>query len=378
MTGRDRRRDPRRGQRGLTLVELMVSMVLTGLLIGMVFTLFIQLSAGFRTQSQVADLQQALVATESVVMRDVRQAGFLIPNGFTVAFDADVHRALEITNASDGPDELRVYHADASAQARVVSFDPARTAITVDDVDRFEAGDLAVITDPRVPPANVTPAPPQEYDACVVRIAGIAGTTLQLDTVAPWGTGSNDHCQAVQAANAATPSDTMVYRFAAVGYRLDPDRRALGVLQRSATAGIDDDWEDLGIGFTDLQVASRWFEPGDVADTDDPDADPERDWYSSDDQDLLTAPGPLEPTALPFEVTVSVVVRTTRPMDGVVSATTPALTDPDNVEHNPVGDRAAVQLEGVADAARPEELRGNHIYRWSTSRVDLRNLGVGR
>ena len=362
---------------GFTMIELMVSMVLVSLLVAMVFTLFVQMSTAFRTQSQISDLQQGLIAAETVLGREVRSAGLFVPDGFRIGADADFHRPIEVINASDGPDELHVFAADPSKQARVTGMALASDEITVDDPDDFAAGDLVLLTDPQVPDPDITPVPPQSYDACVVQIADISGTTVSLETDAPWGTPGQTHCGSVAVANVEINADTMMYLFSARGYRIDPARKDLSVIQRSETAGLDDDWEDLGLGFTDLQVATRWDEPGDLVDSDD-DGDPETDWYSGDDQDALTAPSPLVPTSAPIELTLSVVVRTHRTQQGVVSERTPRLTDPDAIDHNPVGDRDAIELAGVADADRAEEHRGDHIYRWTSFRVDLRNLGVGR
>jgi len=370
----------RDSQRGFTMVELMISMVLVSMLVGMIFTLFIQMSVAFRTQSQVADLQQGLVAAETVLARDLRQAGLHLPDGFRVASDAgvNVHLPLEVINASDGPDEVHVYYADPTRQARVVGMALVSDQITVDDPGLFEAGDLVVLSDPIPPDPDLDPVPPQAYAACIAQIAGIAGTTVTLDTAAPWGAAEQAHCDPVATQHAGVGSDTMMYLLAARGYRIDPARKALGVLQRSLTAGVEDDWEDLGIGFTDLQVATRWDEPGDLTDTDDPDDDVERDWYSGDEQEIRTTPGPVASVNTPIELTLSVVVRTNQTMQGVVSERTPSLTDADNPDNNPVGDRDSVTLAGVADLDRAEEHRGNHVYRWATFRIDLRNMGVGR
>lgn len=364
-------------QGGFTMVELMVSLVLVSLLVAMIFTLFVQMSVAFRTQSQISDLQQGLIAAETVLARDVRSAGLFVPNGFRIGADGDLHQPIEVINASDGPDELHVHAADPSKQARVTAMALASDEITVDDPDDFAAGDLVLLTDPVPPDDDIIPTPPQGYDACVVQIADISGTTVSLETSAPWGTPGQTHCASVAVANVEVSPDTMMYLFAARGYRIDPARKDLSVIQRSETAGLEDDWEDLGLGFTDLQVATRWDEPGDLTDSDG-DGDPETDWYSGDDQDLLTAPSALVPTRAPVELTLSVVVRTHRSQQGVVSERTPRLTDPDDVDHNPVGDRDAVVLAGVPDADRAEEHRGDHIYRWTTFRLDLRNLGVGR
>jgi prepilin-type N-terminal cleavage/methylation domain-containing protein len=368
---------PRGREGGFTMIELMVSLVLVSLLVAMVFTLFIQMSVAFRTQSQISDLQQGLVAAETVLARDARSAGLFVPDGFRIASDTDFHRPIEVINAADGPDELHVYAADPTKQARVEGMTLDSNEITVDDPDEFAVGDLVVLTDPQIPDPDILPTPPQSYDACVVQIADIAGTTIGLETSAPWGIDKQTHCSLVAIANVEAGADTMMYLFSARGYRIDPARKDLSVIQRSMTAGIEDDWEDLGLGFTDLQVASRWNEPGDVTDADD-DGDPETDWYSGDDQDLLSAPSALVPTSAPVELTLSVVVRTHRSQQGVVSDRTPLLTDPTDVDHNSIGDRDAIVLAGVADVDRAEEHRGEHIYRWTTFRLDLRNLGVGR
>lgn len=363
-------RRPPRGEAGLTIVELMVSLTLVSLMVAMVFALFLQMSLGYRTSAQIGELQQSLIAAQHLVLADVRQAGARVPNGYRLANEAAARRPVEITNDDDAPDELRVGFASSSG-ASVVSFDG--TVLLLATEDTIAPGDLVVLSDPQ-PSAQVDPAPPVVYDACVVRAATVVGTTITVETAPPWGSVGNAHCAAVTAALASPPADTMAYRFALRGYRVDPDRKALGVLQRSLTGGVEDDWEDLGIGFTDLQVASRWFEDGDVLNDLDDDGNAELDWYAGDDQATMTAPGAV--AGVPIELTVSFVVRTSRRVNGVLSAATPSLTDTANAEHNAVGDRAAVQLEGVADADRPEELRGEHVYRWSTTQVDLRNLQV--
>lgn len=360
-------RQARRRQAGITLVELMVTAGLVALMVGLTFTMLVQLSTAYRGQGRIAELQQALVATEAVLVRDVRQAGYLAPNGMKWAADGRFHQAIEITDASTGPDQLTVAYADATAQARVVSFAADHSALTVDAPDHFSDGDLALLSDSRDPPANVSPAPPQAYDACVVRVTQVNGTSFSLDTAAPWGAANNPQCSAVYAANAQPAADTMIYRLALHAYRIDADRPELGVLQRSETGGVEDDWEDLGVGYTDLQIASRWVDSGGV-----------KTWESSGGQDALGAPSLLEPTTVPIQLTVSVVVRSPQRIEGVTSDRTPSLTVAGNTDHNEVGDRAAVQLAGVADSSRPDELRGDHVYRWTTFRVDLRNLGVGR
>jgi hypothetical protein len=110
---------------------------------------------------------------------------------------------------------------------------------------------------------------------------------------------------------------------------------------------VVNDWQDIGIGFTDLQLSVRYDDGI---------------WYPSD-------PKPDPTTSSPLEVFLSLVLRTTHEVNLVPTARTPDLSA--------VSDVGFTQLEGVADSGRPLQLRGKHIYRWFTARIDLRNLGVG-
>jgi prepilin-type N-terminal cleavage/methylation domain-containing protein len=395
-----------RQQAGFTLVEVMVSLVVSAILVGMILAIWSRLSLAYRGQQSVSELQQILSAGHELMETDLKQAGFQLPDGFFMANTNQLVQPVEIIdNASGfGPDELRIYAADASAVARVVDFngaaDSATAAFTVVEVDStadFVPGDVAVIV-------KAQSGLPEEiaFFPCVVGISGVNGTQLQLATAPPWGSASNDQCDQVRTDTALGPDNrAMVYRFSARAYRIDANRRDLAILQVSRTAGFVNDWEDLGVGFTDLQVASWWDDTDDnsgmnTTDTPDVDNDPTREWWSNGNQTTMTNPLaatiPLPPTNLPVPyvmgsydmtrprlvaVRVSLVVRTHSRLDVVPTARTPVLTDTARTSNNDLGNRDYVQLEGVADAARPQELRGDHIYRYATVGSDLRNMGVG-
>ena len=78
---------PSRGwdQSGFTLVEIMIALVISTLLVAMIISIFTSMSAAYRTQQQVAELQQILQAAEVTVEGDVRQAGYGCAQGFTWA-----------------------------------------------------------------------------------------------------------------------------------------------------------------------------------------------------------------------------------------------------------------------------------------------------
>jgi hypothetical protein len=175
--------------------------------------------------------------------------------------------------------------------------------------------------------------------------------------------------------NEAPQPDTVAYRFVARSYRIDPDRRELSVLQGSPSGEmVEDDWMDLALGVTTIQVSSRYVEDGDAADLDD-DGDPTLDWYSGEGQEATDPSGERPADARLVEMRISLEARTQRGTRAVATTRTAALTDEDNPDHNPIGDWDGVQLAGVPDGERPDGYAGTFIYRSADVLVDLRNLG---
>ncbi len=420
---RSRPRRPRPAQAGFTLIEIMVALIVSSLLVAMILSIFTSMSAAYRTQQQVAELQQVLQAADVTIEDDLRQAGFRCAQGFTWAGGGyTIVPPLLITDggtAAQQPDQISIFYGDPSAQAQVLpssalpgtATTEALTTLNVDAVDpTWQVGDLVLFTvqgTMNPPTAETSGTYPEEayngastattiptYFACVLQIAAINGNTFVFSTAPPWGSSSNSHCNspvgspatpsAIQAANNNPTWPRMLYRFVARGYRIDPNRKDLSVFQQSPSGAlIADDWVDLGLGFTNFQIASRWYEPG-GADNSDPDSDPWRNWYSSGQQNVLSLQsasfsGNASQLRAALQVSVSFVVRTTRHVvDGTVTAATPQLEIPTNIDANDIGDSPSVTLAGVSDASRPQELRGDNIYRYSTIKVDTRNLGNGR
>lgn len=384
-----RSRDPRRGQAGVTLVEIMVALLVQSIFVIFVMGLFGQMSSAYRGQSKVAELQTTVQAARETLMPEIAQAGYGIPNGFFLRDDSvNVMPAMSVVNSADpsGTDLIRFYYADPSAQARITDFsDPQRQFALVDFVDNFQVGDVAVIVKPRLvaaPPSTGGSADIAQYDACVVRVTGVIAAINRIEFTgadATYNSGTNDQCVNVQAFVQATitSSDAMLYRFVGRSYRIDPARKNLSVLQMSPSGELmGNDWVDMGLGFTDLQIATRWFSENGTVDFDG-DGDPERNWFSSNNQQTPdpTATRPADSVIL--QVAVSVAVRTSNEVTTVPTAEAPGFIGV-NVNNNRLGDRPAFTLAGVPDGARPPEHQGDHIYRFTSSTIDARNLGVGR
>ena len=380
-------------QSGLTLIELMVALLISSLLIGLVFAIYTRMSVAYRGQSGMSDVQQVLRAAQHEMARHVRNAGHLVPQGFNTSAAVrgvlgeagNPVPAVRVFNddGNDGannftPDKIRVFYGDATAMARITAI--TGTTITVDDVDTFKSGDLILVV------GNVSFTGNDALDAgaelaeynnvCVFKLNLITGNDFDLSNDGHYNNHDAVPC-ALPYPNTTVAVGSMVYRFVGRSFRIDPDPtpkiRKLAALQvsHSGESAVAADWQIMGAGFTDLQFAQRYWmkvPPG----TDlDGDGDASHDWFSG------SVAAPLAPDAHLVEVSISLVVRTTTNTNAVPTSATPDLSDA-NINHNRLGDSPSFDLLNTPDAARPVHLQGDHIYRWSSMRVDLRNMGVGR
>jgi prepilin-type N-terminal cleavage/methylation domain-containing protein len=64
------------GEKGVTLIELLIALVLSAILIAGIYRAFIQQQKSYATQEQVADMQQNVRVAINRMMREIRMAGF--------------------------------------------------------------------------------------------------------------------------------------------------------------------------------------------------------------------------------------------------------------------------------------------------------------
>ncbi len=366
-----------RTARGFTLLELMIAMVVSALLVGMILSIFTRMSLAYREQQQIAQVQQTLAAARAMIERDAKQSGFGMSQGFKIAGDAGfLHSSVVVTDSSTAADQIGFYYGDPTIQAAVTSSAAwASAQVTVDDGSTFTPNLLVVMTTPDLTtnanPISASDAKLAFYDACILQVGTVAGNVITFSAAAPWG--GTAHCTTTPVANL-----TMIYKFVARAYRIDPARPGEGVLQVSPTGNLrinTVDWSDLGYGFTDIQVATQYFENGDLVDTADPDTDPQRDWYSDAVQNTRSNKVAIGTNFIPpLQMSISVVARTDRDVESLGTAFTPTLTVTGNTSNNIIGNHAAVNLATTVDPT----LTGNRILRYTTFRVDFRNLGIGR
>lgn len=128
---------------GITLVEILIALVLTGILSAAMFKIYINQHHAWMIQDRVIEMQQNARAAIDELTRQLRQAGYELPNGLPPleAYDTD-------------PDTIVIhYNGDASCQAPIDKEMPMPsseldcTAPGV-DVSCFQAGQLVYIFDP--------------------------------------------------------------------------------------------------------------------------------------------------------------------------------------------------------------------------------------
>ena len=69
------------GQKGFTLIELLVALVISFILIGGIYGTFTSQQKAYTIQDQVAEAQQNARMAMNILLRDIRMAGYGIPDG---------------------------------------------------------------------------------------------------------------------------------------------------------------------------------------------------------------------------------------------------------------------------------------------------------
>ncbi len=108
----------RAGNKGVTLIELMIVLVIASILVGGIYTLFMTQQRSYSVQDQVAGVQQDARAALDIMTRDIRMAGFLVgpgsSSGFTdglintITLPSGFTFALTPVNSATTPDSITV------------------------------------------------------------------------------------------------------------------------------------------------------------------------------------------------------------------------------------------------------------------------------
>ena len=138
------------GNRGFTLVEMMVAMALLSVIIGGMFS---GISAIGRAQASSASVnlaQNGVRAAFEMMSRDIEMAAAGAKSG-TITFangTPTTTQAIVVTDSSTGPDKIDLVLVDPTAAATLlVSYGGVQTSMTVDNTTNFKAGDVIQLSD---------------------------------------------------------------------------------------------------------------------------------------------------------------------------------------------------------------------------------------
>jgi type IV pilus assembly protein PilW len=367
----------RRRQAGFTLMELMVSLVLASIATGFAFSIYARASQSSRAQARVAETQQSLRAATELMAKELRAAGFLageinVNDSIAEPLEGIAFRPTDNENG-DGPDAFSIVYAE-STLSPVLSRVSAPAALgtdttsTVDNVAGWAVGDLALAT--KV--GSFTS--PVRGKGCLLKITQVGADSLEHSiggAGAPWNVASNSQCDKLAPTWGA--GDTLFTKVVTRKYRIKPND-VRGVLEMSPSGGfIADDWQEIGLGIIDLQLAVYVYTDPDGSGA----APGSYGWYSG--ANMSTVLDPVAPAIVqPVKVRLSLLAKSLAPTSTTTLDKTPDFVNTTGgmtLDTNDLGNHYGTALP-VSDPTSP--YHGDNLYRWTTVMVDLRNLGIGR
>ncbi|MFH0902805.1 MAG: hypothetical protein V2A73_19415, partial [Pseudomonadota bacterium] len=227
-------------ERGVTLVELMVSTCLAALACGLAFGIYARTSAAYKNQTHISEVQQTLRVASDLLTRELRQAGYFAAAIRTAITDAagtpPFLSPVGIGNSdgAENDDTLSVAYSDTSSLVRITptsgpSFNAAVTE--VDQLGSFVDGEVIFA---------VKIGGAQRGQGCALKITGLiaggggggSGPKIQHNPGQgqPWNMPGNKQCDHIS--GTWKDGNTVFTRFIYRSFRINPADPA-GVLQMS-------------------------------------------------------------------------------------------------------------------------------------------------
>ena len=137
-----------KSERGFTLVELMISLVLFSFAIAGVLSVAVSMSQAFREQRQIISTETSVRAPMEYIADAIRNASPGISTGTVSDVATCTQGVITVTNSTTGPDQLDLVYANGAVVTSLRStYDVGTTAITVTDASQLLDGDTLLITD---------------------------------------------------------------------------------------------------------------------------------------------------------------------------------------------------------------------------------------
>jgi prepilin-type N-terminal cleavage/methylation domain-containing protein len=144
MTPR-RKRNP---QAGMTLVEMMISLVILNIAVAAVLGMGTTMIDGYQENRRMVAVESSARGSLDIISDVVRNASPGVPSGdIADAVGCSTFGAVQVTNSDAGPDELAVIHASGGAFSSLrAGFTSADNQITILDGTELASGDYLVVT----------------------------------------------------------------------------------------------------------------------------------------------------------------------------------------------------------------------------------------
>ncbi len=166
-----------RGDRGFTLLELMIAMALLGIITSQLFLVFASQKKAYVTNARVLDVQEDARLVVDLLMGETRMAGYMVPRRAGIASIDGF-----LTNANT-PDTLCVSDPSVLDNNVVQNAD-----------DRFDGDDVSSLTATRI----------TLLAAGGLDIDGIGGNDFQVGQGIILADGNSSHCARITAVNTVT------------------------------------------------------------------------------------------------------------------------------------------------------------------------------
>ena len=130
-------------QKGITLIELLVALVIGGIIIGGIYRLFVAQTKAYTVQDQVVEVQQNIRSAMEILLRDLRMTGFDDDNNSAITFRPPPDLSQDVYVLGDNAITVNYEYYDKTAlqyQRHSVAYwrDPATSRLirqlTIDNV----------------------------------------------------------------------------------------------------------------------------------------------------------------------------------------------------------------------------------------------------
>jgi prepilin-type N-terminal cleavage/methylation domain-containing protein len=127
-------------KQGFTLIELMIGVGISGVLLAAVYGIFISQHRSWVNQNQISDTQQNARIAMEFLSRDIRLAGFGMPETAVNGFSDAITPANNVTNGTDEITFTSAYRQISTLAAAAAREDTSVTLQNSTDADKFDTG----------------------------------------------------------------------------------------------------------------------------------------------------------------------------------------------------------------------------------------------